>query len=197
MLASSNDDSFKDLPGFLRLRALLESAQFGQPLPKALPARKLADACDEAATAGGPVKWEELDAAAGERPLAKALCSYIRQGRAADGASHGGRCAQCSICARRRSAGPTISCARSRVRAVRYAGNVRHKAYSTALTSETSKDALAVWTSTLQTEHETMVDRLLQDEAASPTKNGRPSKLSAQLPPATGSPAGNGPYCLL
>ena len=80
MIASSNDDSFKDLPDFLRLRALLESAQFGQQLPKALPARKLVDACDAAAAAGGPVKCDELHAAAGERPLAKALCSYIRQG---------------------------------------------------------------------------------------------------------------------
>ena len=74
------DAAGDELPDFKRLRSLLDSAEFGEPLPRALPSKSLLDSCDTAASEKGPHPAQEIENVSGARAFATAVKERFKAG---------------------------------------------------------------------------------------------------------------------
>ena len=176
-----------ELPDFKRLRSLLDAAEFGEPLPRALPSKTLLDACDVAAAEKGPPPTPEVETVAGVRPLATAFKERIRAGwaelltgRATPADILNTLVAMAETALDKRQ--PPAVAERS---SVRYGASLRHNAYLKSLSKETESQSLQSYSRELQSEHPDLVTRYL-DEEASKERSGplRRNATSADHGPA-------------
>ena len=189
--ASSQSD---DLPDYRNLRKLLDAADFGEPLPHALPPKKVLDQCSDAAKHHSVVQQGLLSDAPRERPFARALMEQIRTswaelltGRTSPADVLNVLFGMAEVAADVRQPAAVAEKA-----AVRYAAAVRHEAFLQALPQSSETQCLQAWAEVLKKQHPYLIDKLLDEEAAKqPSQAGRVS--------SRGSPAGDssGNHCLL
>ena len=156
-----------DLPDYKRLRGLLDSAQFGEPLPRALPSKSLLDMCDTAATDKGPSPATELDTVTGDRPFASAVRDRIRQGWAEllTGRATPADILNVLFAMSEAALDKRQSQAVAERAGVRLAASLRHSGYLNSLARESEPQALQVYGAILQTEHPHLVTQFLDEEA--------------------------------
>ena len=157
-----------ELPDFKKLRNLLDRAEFGEPLPRALPSKAQLAAGDAAARQKEPFPAQEIDTVSGMRPLAAAFRDRIREGWAelltgratpADVLNVLFAMSEAALDKRQ----PQAAAERA---AVRLGASIRHSGYLKSLEEESEALSLQTYGCELQAEHRDLVTRLLDEEAA-------------------------------
>ena len=188
-----------DLPDFLRMRQLLDSAAFGEPLKAALPLRTQLDECDAAARDQGPPRCSPCGRISGTRLLPKTICEMVQKSWAE---MLTGRAVPADVLNVLYAMGQVAQDERfptnvAEAAAVRYASTVRHQAYLEAMGQRTGPAAIQTWSKTLQTEHPYLAERLCQEEQLAQQSGNVAAGNGGQPRRANGVDGADTQYCLL